>query len=76
MIHSVTAVLVDMKKLMNVIQKNVHAALLTTKVHLEAIDRTFLKNSINFEQTSSIHPQKSSFERLVHQRICKIRIGN
>ena len=59
MIHSVTAVLVDMKKLMNVIQKNVHAALLTTKVHLEATDRTFLKNSINFEQTPSIRLQKN-----------------
>ena len=63
MIHSVTVVLVDMKKLMNVIQKNVHAALLITKVHLEATDRTFLKNAIKFEQTASIRLQKSFFLR-------------
>lgn len=39
MILTVTADLVDMKKLMNVIQKSADVALLTIKVHLEKIDK-------------------------------------
>ena len=76
MIHSVTAVLVDMKKLMSAIQKSADVALVTTKVHLEVTDSEFSTNTTELDSMPSIHPQRNLFQILAHLRICKRHIGN